>query len=238
VPRHLNYCDKRAGTVCSCIVAFGLSCKCGLQACWRNIQINGCFLDAFTLDPILFDLPRGGILQLDFVSYDVPALEHADLASCISIPRAAIFRVKPDVESATGAAAGVERGGVEEMKTGSALSLGAKLRKGLKGKGVASTCDMPAALYGLSVECRRGWIAAHACDVQVAGWHIKIQRLCGSNLKSKMYTVLLGYGPGSMIYGSSPLFTAVAVLLQARNSGWRWHGERARQRAQVPRHKL
>jgi hypothetical protein len=59
------------------------------------VYLNGQFLDPFTIDPFLYDLPRAGILTLDFVSYNLPTFKHADLMSKLVCPRASTFRIKP-----------------------------------------------------------------------------------------------------------------------------------------------
>lgn len=66
-----------------------------MQACWRNVYRDGVFIDALQLDPLLFDLPKSGVLRLDFVSYDTPSLRHADLLCRLQTLRARLFRVKP-----------------------------------------------------------------------------------------------------------------------------------------------
>jgi hypothetical protein len=66
-----------------------------VQACWRNVYLNGQFLDPFSMNPFLYDLPRAGILTLDFVSYNLPTFKHADLLSKLICPRASTFRSKP-----------------------------------------------------------------------------------------------------------------------------------------------
>jgi hypothetical protein len=59
------------------------------------VFLNGDFVDPMEMDPLLYDLPRAGILKLDFVSYDMPAIPQADLLCKLSTPRMSIFRVKP-----------------------------------------------------------------------------------------------------------------------------------------------
>lgn len=78
-----------------------------VQACWRNVYLNGHFEDALQTDPLTYDLPRAGILALDFVSYNLPGLKHADLLARVTCPRASTFRVKPEAPPHDGGA--VER---------------------------------------------------------------------------------------------------------------------------------
>lgn len=66
------------------------------QACWRNATLNNEPLSTLALDPLRFDLPRAGILSLDYVSYDVPTIRNADLLCKLFTPRTSVFRVKPE----------------------------------------------------------------------------------------------------------------------------------------------
>ena len=40
-----------------------------LQWCWRNVLLEGEAVNAWELDPVTFQLPRYGMLQLDFCSF-------------------------------------------------------------------------------------------------------------------------------------------------------------------------
>lgn len=44
-----------------------------LQWCWRNVYLNSAYLPSQSLDPLSYMLPREGQLQLDYVTYDLPA---------------------------------------------------------------------------------------------------------------------------------------------------------------------
>ena len=64
------------------------------------MHLNGQFVDALQTDPLTYDLPRAGILALDFVSYNLPDLKHVDLLAKITCPRASTFRAKPEMGGA------------------------------------------------------------------------------------------------------------------------------------------
>ena len=64
------------------------------QTCWRNIHLDGIFLDCFTIDPLVYNLPNRGVLSLDYVSYDVPTTAHADLFARLQTLRSEVFRIK------------------------------------------------------------------------------------------------------------------------------------------------
>lgn len=51
-------------------------------------------MDSFSIDPLTYDLPRRGVLCLDYVSYDTPSIAHADLFARTQSLRAELFRVK------------------------------------------------------------------------------------------------------------------------------------------------
>lgn len=68
--------------------------RSALQSCWRNIHLDGIFLDCFTIDPLTYDLPNRGVLVLDYVSYDVPTIAHADLFARLQTLRSEVFRIK------------------------------------------------------------------------------------------------------------------------------------------------
>lgn len=65
-----------------------------LQSCWRNIYLDGMFLDCFAINPLTYDLPHRGVLCLDYVTYDVPSIPHADLFARTQTLRAEVFRIK------------------------------------------------------------------------------------------------------------------------------------------------
>lgn len=73
------------------------------------MYLDGAFIDTLQLDPLLYDLPRSGVLRLDFVSYDTPSLRHADLLCRLQTLRARLFRVKPPAMIAAAAAAAQPR---------------------------------------------------------------------------------------------------------------------------------
>lgn len=76
-----------------------------MQACWRNVYLDSVFIDTLQLDPLQYDLPKSGVLCLDFVSYDTPSLRHADLLCRLQTLRARLFRVKPPSMTALAATA-------------------------------------------------------------------------------------------------------------------------------------
>ena len=113
-----------------------------MQACWRNAFLQGDFLDTLATDPLLLDLPRAGILSLDFVSYDVPSLPNAELLCKLAVPRARAFRVKPEPGPHMAAAADSALEGATDctadVADGVQMATGAKGEAGKKrGSGAA-----------------------------------------------------------------------------------------------------
>lgn len=78
-----------------CRLAHAIAPAHAMQACWRNAYLDGVYIDTLQLDPLLYDLPKSGVLRLDFVSYDVPCIRHADLLCRLQTLRRSLFRVKP-----------------------------------------------------------------------------------------------------------------------------------------------
>jgi hypothetical protein len=65
-----------------------------VQSCWRNIHVDGVYIDCFTIDPLTYDLPHRGVLCFDYFSYDVPALPDFDVFARTQTLRSELFRIK------------------------------------------------------------------------------------------------------------------------------------------------
>lgn len=58
------------------------------------MYLDDAFVDCFSIDPLLHDLPHRGVLRFDYVSYDVPNIAHADLYARLQTLRQRLFRLK------------------------------------------------------------------------------------------------------------------------------------------------